>query len=201
MTRSALPLLLACLVATAGCATVRRAGKPKPPDPIERVLAAASALLGERTITVDGRTFRSDCSGFVTGAFHAIGVDLVDPGTTGASGTELIYRSMKSSSRLRRDAQLKPGDLLIFHNTWDRNGNGLRDDRFTHVGLVEVVERDGRARFLHFGSGRVKRDYIHLGHPDVLRDPESGREWNSHLRRGAGKTLAGQLFFRSARPL
>lgn len=196
----AMTVLGLALAPLAGCATAR---KKKPPtrDPVDIVLEAAAGLMGSTKVVVDGRAFRSDCSGFVTGAYHAIRRDLIDPGVGGRSGTELLYRSFRSQGRIQSGKKLRRGDLLFFHNTWDRNRNGLRDDRFTHVGLVERVEADGRAWFLHFASGRVKRAVINLRHPAVSHDPDTGLEWNTPVRRGRGKTLTGQLFFRSARPL
>jgi len=200
MARTVLAVLVCSLLLGAGCATTRGA-KKKEVDPLDQVLATAAQLVGETSVMVQGRSFRSDCSGFVCAAYHAINLDLIDPEARGRSGTELLYRTFQKEGRIQSGAALKRGDLLFFHNTWDRNGNKLRDDRFTHVGLDEAVERDGRATFLHFASGRVKRGVLNLRHPHVSRDPDSGVEWNSHLRRGAGKTLTGQLFFRSARPL
>ena len=96
---------------------------------------------------------------------------------------------------------MRPGDLAFFHNSWDRNGNKLRDDRFTHVALVERVADDGTIRLLHFASGKVKRDVMNLRHKNTARDPDTGETLNSYLRRGGGKVLTGQLFFRFGRPV
>jgi cell wall-associated NlpC family hydrolase len=201
MGRATFALVLCALVFGAGCATTRGAAKKKEVDPIDRVLAAAARLVGENSVTVRGESFRADCSGFVCAAYSAINLDLIDSSVRGSSGTELLYRTFLAKGLVQGGLGLRPGDLLFFHNTWDRNHNGLRDDRFTHVALVEEVGSDGRAVFLHFASGRVKRGSINLRHPGVSHDPDSGAEWNSHLRRKGGKTLTGQLFFRSARPL
>ena len=184
-----------------GCATTGRGQKAKERDPLTVVVEAAAGLVGSRSVVVDGENFRSDCSGFVTAAYHAIRKDLIDPSAQGRSGTELLYRSLRAEGRIQAGNSLRRGDLLFFHNTWDRNGNGLRDDRFTHVALVESVAADGTATFIHFASGRVKRGAINLRHPGIANNPETGTEWNSHLRRGRGKTLTGQLFFKSGRPL
>lgn len=190
-----LPILLAALLLV-GCATRRVAPRN---DPVRTVLEVATSLLGAERIRVHGTPYRSDCSGFVGAAFTAAGVPLLDPEGGGGSGTERIYRSVRR--KLGRRAALEPGDLVFFHNTYDRNGNGLRDDRFTHVGIVERVDRDGTVTFFHFGSGRVKRDVLNLDRPDLARDPNSGKVLNSYLRRGSGRVLSGQLFFRAARPL
>ena len=193
-------LALAMALSLLGCATTRQ-GRRTERDPRDVVLEAAQGLVGQSAIEVGGRAFRSDCSGFVTAAYHAIGQVLIDPSVGGISGTELLYRTAAAEGRVRGGSGLRRGDLVFFHNTWDRNRNGLRDDRFTHVGLVDTVEPDGRVVFLHFASGSVRRGALHPAHPNVATSPSSGVEWNSAVRRGRGKTLAGQLFFRSARPL
>jgi len=113
----------------------------------------------------------------------------------------MIYRTFKAQKRVHNRKRPKPGDIAFFHNTHDRNGNGLRDDRFTHIALVESVADDGTVRFLHFASGRVQRDHLNRFHRNVARDPDSKKVWNDTIRRGGGKTLAGQLLFRFASPL
>lgn len=191
--------LLALIAALGGCATTSRARQAK--SPLEVTLDQARALLGQTALTVKDRPYRADCSGYVSAAFSAAGVELIEPGARGMSGTELIYRTLQSQGRLRGAARLRAGDLLFFHNTWDRNGNRLRDDRFTHIAIVDSVESDGTIGFLHFASGRVKRDLMNVRHPNTPRDPDSGKTWNSSLRRGRGRVLAGQLFHRAGRPL
>ncbi len=192
-------LLFVLIAVLGGCATTSRARQPK--SPLEVMLDQARALLGQTTLMVEARSYRADCSGYVFAAFSAAGVDLIDPGARGTSGTELIYRTLQSRGRLRGAARLRPGDLLFFHNTWDRNGNRLRDDRFTHVAIVDSVDSDGTVGFLHFASGRVKRDLMNVRHRNTARDPDSGKTWNSSLRRGRGRVLAGQLFHHAGRPL
>ncbi len=137
----------------------------------------------------------------MTAAFARAGVELITPGIGGVSGTESIYRSLKAEGNLRPSARIRPGDLLFFHNTWDRNKNGLRDDPFSHVGLVESIEDDGTITFFHFATGRVRRGAMNLRHPNEPRDPESGKTWNSAIRSGPGRVLTGQLFFRAGHPL
>ncbi len=164
------------------------------------MLDRALLMLGREDIRLDGRPYRSDCSGFVEASYDSINFNLLDPGVRGVSGTHSLFKSLAGRGRIK-GKDIRPGDLLFFHNTWDRNGNKLRDDRFTHVGLAESVEVDGTVTFLHYVSGRVKRDVLNLKHRNVVRDPVSGRTWNSFLRRGGGRTLAGELFFKSGRPL
>ncbi len=195
-------LLLITLTLTllAGCAATRQQQR-RGPSEVQRVLDQALMLMGETRLRVGDKPYRADCSGYVTAAYDAASVRLIEPGVEGDSGTELMFRSLKARGRIHKSKTPLPGDLAFFHNTWDRNGNKVRDDRFSHVALVESVADDGTIRLLHFASGKVKRDVMNLRHPDVARDPDTGKTWNSYLRRGGGKVLTGQLFYRFGRPL
>lgn len=199
--RRPLPLLLIALLALpamGGCAHLQR---KRPKDDVQQVLDRALMMMGAEKIRVGNRPYRADCSGFVSAVYEAEGVQLDKAGVSADSGTETIYRSLKAWGRLVPDRQVRPGDLAFFHNTWDRNGNKLRDDRFTHVALVERVGADGTIDLLHFASGKVKRDVMNLRHRRTARDPDTGDTLNSYLRRGGGKVLTGELFFRFGRPV
>ncbi len=169
------------------------------PD-VRRVLDTALGLYGAEKLTVRGRPFRADCSGFVSACWYAAGRELVDGGAKGRSGTELIYWSLARRRGLVGRNAARPGDLVFFHDTYDRNGNGARDDTFTHVALVEMVDPDGTVHYTHHSSGNVKRGVLNPRHPNKARDPDTGKTWNSFLRRGRGDVLAGQLFYRFGRP-
>jgi len=166
---------------------------------IDAVIERAASLLDARSLHIDGRRWRADCSGYVTCAWDAAGLELTDPRFAHRSITTVIWRTMEDRGLLV-DEPVR-GDLVFFDDTHDRNDNGLRDDPLTHIGIVEEVAGDGTVTFLHFGSGRVKRDRLHAGHPDRHTDPESGEVWNSYIRRGSGgERLAGQLLRGYARP-
>ena len=89
-----------------------------------------------------------------------------------------------------------PGDLVFWHDTFDRNRNGRADDRLTHVGVVEYVV-DGTVVFLHRGGKAVAR-----GAMDPRRPGEAsanGALVNSPLRARNRRlvgvpVLAGALF-------
>jgi hypothetical protein len=181
-----------------GCATT---SSRRDRAELRKVLDQGISMLGKSKVRVRRKPFRSDCSGFVTACFSTVGAELADPLTTGPSGTAVIYKTLKKRRRIHNRRRPKAGDLAFFHNTHDRNSNGLRDDRFTHVALVERVEEDGTVVLLHYVSGKVRRDRLNRFHRNIARDPVSNREWNSFLRRGGGKTLAAQLLFRFGRPL
>lgn len=194
-------LLLALVALISGCATTRGHTR-RGPSELQQVLDSALMLLGEIQVRVGERSYRSDCSGFVTAAFDTIQMPIADPQVEAKSGTETIYKTLKARGRIHNKRVPEAGDVAFFHNTWDRNGNKIRDDRFSHVALVESVdEENGTVTLIHYASGKVKRDVMNLKHPDVARDPDTGEMWNSYMRRGGGKVLTGQLFYRFGRPL
>ena len=170
-------LLLALLIL--GCppkqrppATSAQSPPPAPaaPDPtIDRVLATARGLLGSNQVVLGGRSYRADCSGFVAAVWDSEGVDIVDEALPYRSGTEIIYRGLEDRA-VSLDA-LRPGDLLFFDDTYDRNGNGLRDDAFSHIALVDEIDGDGTVWFFHFASGRVNPNAarVHLLRPADAR--------------------------------
>lgn len=165
---------------------------------VEAVLRRGASLHGERRVVLDGESWRADCSGFVA-ACYAPEADLTDADLATPSVAETMWHTLER--RGQRVEQPRPGDLVFFDDSYDRNGNGLRDDPLSHVGLVEAVDVEGTVTFLHFSSGRVKRDVLNLRSPDVHQGPQ-GQVWNAFLRRGrSGERLAGQLLRGFARPL
>ncbi|MFY3743148.1 NlpC/P60 family protein [Anaeromyxobacter sp. Red801] len=141
----------------------------------EQVLDAARARVGART--------RLDCSGYVLAALRAAG--LTPRLAPARSRSESLYRASRPVERPR------PGDLVFFHDTYDRDRNGRAGDRFTHVGLVEAVDGDA-VTILHRG-GRVERIRMDLSRPS---DPAANDPVRMARRRDARGTryLAGELF-------
>lgn len=163
------------------------------------LLTTAGGMLGSKEVKARGQRFRADCSGFVTACFFGAGQEIGEGFPDAKSGTEAIFLDVKERGQLVPKGRARAGDLAFFHNTYDRNGNGLRDDRFTHVALVVAREADGTLVIAHFASGRVKEDRMHPGHPRDAVDPHSGAVWNSPLRAGGGRTTTGELLFRIGR--
>lgn len=195
-------LLLALVILApqvTGCATSQARRKHR--AQLQSVLDQGLMLLGQSRVRVGKTPFRSDCSGFVEACYSRAKIDLIDPMAGSGSATATMFRTLKKRQLPVRRKRAQPGDLAFFHNTHDRNGNGLRDDRFTHVALVEKVERDGTVHFMHFAGGTVKRGVLNVKNRKQHLDPYSGKTWNSHLRQGRGRTLAGQLLFRFGQPL
>jgi len=201
------PFLALLLAGLAGCAgpalTIREALDRS--DLQARLAARGASLLGQGRdrFQVAGETFNGDCSGFVEAAYELEGIRLrrilqaAAPREASAVAAAWIAAG-KQGTRWRGAEWPSPGDLVFFDDTWDRNGNGRRDDPLTHVGLVEWVDVDGTVTFLHRGGQGVTRGQLNLRRPSVARD-EDGRSLNAPLRVRTGKdddapALAGQLF-------
>jgi antitoxin (DNA-binding transcriptional repressor) of toxin-antitoxin stability system len=202
------PLALAAL-ALGGCAGPARVGRPAAAfggggDLGARLAARAAALVGERgAFRAGGERFNGDCSGFVQAVYQAEGIPLrrlmalASPRET--SGAAAAYQAVRAYGiAFGGGGQWPaPGDLVFFHDTYDRDRDGRADDPFTHVGVVERV-RDGTVVFLHRGGRAVARAALTPGRPDQTLAPD-GTRLNSFIRDKRpplrdGATLTGQLF-------
>jgi hypothetical protein len=146
----------------------------------------ARSYLGRRgPFQAKGQRFGSDCSGFVEAVYTAEGLRLRDLMQRAApnerSGVAAAWYAARAHGRVFGAGEWPaPGDLVFWHDTYDRNRNGRADDRFTHLGIVEYVE-DGTVYFLHRGGRGVARGVMTPGRPDDPSDGE-GRRLNSPLR-------------------
>ncbi|HEX8435501.1 CHAP domain-containing protein [Archangium sp.] len=171
-----------------------------PPPPAARredVLTAARGLVGSSKVKLAGRTWPSDCTGFVEAVYAKAGVSFRGAGLAGDNGVTALYRYTKTQGRVYTRGQPRPGDLVFFRETYDQNRDGRRNDGLTHVGLVDGVESDGTVVVIHRVKRGVVRYRMNLAKPSLRRDPRTGEVLNDMLRApGAGKVpvLTGQLF-------
>jgi hypothetical protein len=49
---------------------------------------------------------------------------------------------------------LRPGDIIFWDNSYDRNGDGRFNDELTHAGIVVAVEDDGTVSYVHHNYRR-----------------------------------------------
>lgn len=163
-----------------------------PADPREATVAAAASFLGRPTLTVDGVSYRYDCSGLVEASLAAAGVP-----QTGS--TAMLFETARESHLLHRRRQPTPGDVAFFDDTYDRDGDGHLDDPLSHSAVVESVAEDGTITLIHVGSRGVVRFRMNLRHPEEATGP-AGEPWNDALRaRRPGDSrrtryLAGELW-------
>ncbi|EPX56028.1 hypothetical protein D187_007370 [Cystobacter fuscus DSM 2262] len=182
---------------TGGAASSPEPRRSPAPDAREKVLAAARGMLGRTKIQLSGRTWPADCTGFVEAVHSRAGVSLRGAAAKGDNGVTAFYRYARAKGRVYTRGTPRPGDLVFFRETYDRNRDGRRNDGLTHVALVDKVEPNGTVVVIHRVKRGVVRYRMNLARPDLKKDPRTGAVLNDMLRApGAGKTpvLTGQLF-------
>ncbi len=221
--RSALSLVAACVLSSAAisCASLD-ALSPAPPESVgaepgasgytsaQAALAGqARALVGERDrIEVNGVRFNADCSGTMLAVFYAAGLDL-RPGfnrVRGDTGVERLYNLMESAGLLDDSDLPQPGSLVFWDDTYDRNGDGKKNDHLSHVGLIVSADRGGNLSYVHYHyRDGVVEERMNLREPSVAIKKSGGADVvvNSPLRMKSWKpdtaSLAGELYRASAR--
>lgn len=109
-----------------------------------------------------------------------------------------IYRYAQAAGVVYHSPRPAIGDIVFFHNTWDRNSDGRQNDWYTHIGIVESTDESGTISFLAYEDGAVRRRWMNLESPEV--ELQAGQTLNSVLRtasRGESSStqrLAGELF-------
>jgi hypothetical protein len=151
-----------------------------------RVLASAKDLVGmkpDAKVAVNGKQFQLDCIGTVSAIFYKVDIDVTrDFDKYSGNGVNRLYMTLKSRGVLHFDRYPRPGDVIIWDNTWDANGNGDRsDDPKTHAGVVMSVDDDGTISYVHENLFKgVVIEEMNLLRPKVASD-ESGKRLNSGL--------------------
>jgi hypothetical protein len=188
-----------------GCALSRSAGAEPDLsfyDLQARLGARAASLVGHAgEFRIGPERFNADCTGFIEAVYEAEGVPLRAMMRRAApderSGVAAALRAMEAYGVVFGGGEWPaPGDLVFWHDTYDRNRNGRADDRFTHVGVVEYVV-DGTVVFVHRGGRAVARGAMN---PDRPREASAGGVvLNSAIRARNARldgvpVLAGALF-------
>jgi hypothetical protein len=205
-------LLLTALV---GCAGPSGAERPAPAEPDlsfydlqARLAARAASLVGHAgEFRVGDERFNPDCTGFVQAVYEAEGIPLralmqrAAPGER--RGVVAAFQALQAHGTVfgAGGAWPAPGDLVFWHDTYDRNRNGRADDRLTHVGVVEYVV-DGTVVFVHRGAKAVARGAMNPERPG--EQSANGLIVNSPIRKRNPRlegvpVLAGALFAGYAR--
>ncbi len=140
----------------------------------EAVARAAAGFVGDAALYVDGERFRYDCSGLVEAALAAGNCRFV-------GSTANLFEQARALRVLHRRRVPSPGDVAFFDDTYDRNGNGRRDDALSHSAVVESVDARGTITLVHVGSQGVVRFHMNLRRPEERVD-EAGNLLNDPLR-------------------
>lgn len=110
-----------------------------------------------------------------------------------------IYRYTQRNGRIYHSTRPAVGDLVFFHNTFDRNSDHRNNDWYTHIGVVESVDERGNISVLSYLDHRVSRTYLNLERPESTRDAD-GNVINTTMRRRSSddppytQYLASELF-------
>jgi hypothetical protein len=201
------PVALSLVLVLAGCGATGRSLGVDPDlaifDLQARLGARAASFLGQRGPFLAGaHRFEDDCTGFVEAVYELEGIPLRalmrEAAPDSRSGVEAARRAVQRYGAVLGAREWPaPGDLVFWHDTYDRNGNGRSDDRLTHLGIVEYVV--GRTVvFFHRGAKGVARGAMTTSRPDE-RSAEDGTELNSAIRVRDPRlrdvpVLAGALF-------
>jgi hypothetical protein len=115
------------------------------------------------------------------------------------------WRQFNRADKTLDGAAPQPGDLVFFHDTHDRNGDGSVDDPYSMVAVVEAVKPSGALICVGDAYNRVIRFSMNATRPAVRRDDRSGEVMNTPIRKRTRKdgpetpVLAGQLYAGMAR--
>jgi len=154
----------------AGSGDQVEADKTKQADLRRRVISRARDILGKG----------SHNSSYGTADLSAI-LDKVLPGLDwdDSQGLESLMELARDAGAYHRDGQPSPGDIILFDNQRDTNGNGRADDRLTGCGVLMDIMGD---RLTIMGrTGHGPREIVAWpGGP--ARDRLDGEKINSFLR-------------------
>ncbi|WP_328285480.1 CHAP domain-containing protein [Myxococcus sp. NMCA1] len=160
-------------------------------------------LVGMRSLRRVSRGVPDDCSGFVRLAYRSAGIDLVAHGfRAGENAVSAIFRRAVDVGSVHHQPP-RPGDLVFFRETYDRNRDGRRNDGMTHIGVVEAVDAHGTVTFIHRGGKGVARGRLNLSFPSRHQLEQGGPVVNDYIRpaaKGSRAYLAGELFAAFASP-
>ena len=223
--RSALPFVAACVLSAAAvsCASVSElAVRPAPPESADAETTATRYTPTQTALTerararggargpgkVDGVRFNADCSGTMLAVFYAAGLDL-RPGfnrVKGNTGVERLYNLMDGAGLLDDTDVPQPGSLVFWDDTYDRNGDGKKNDPLSHVGLIVSADGSGNLSYVHYHyRDGVVEERMNLREPSVAVKKSGGADVivNSPLRMKSWKpdaaSLAGELYRAGAR--
>lgn len=155
----------------------------------KRLVSTAYSFVGRSKMQVGKTAFRNDCSGAIRAIFAASKLRLGGIiKQHGDNDVKTIYRYVQKYGHIIKDNP-KPGDLVFFHNTYDRSRNGRLNDALTHIGIVEKTEGN-LVLFIHHLGQSVIRSRMNLSLPTKTFDPNTNKRINHVLRRAQGRHRA-----------
>ncbi|NPU99920.1 MAG: hypothetical protein HPY53_00935 [Brevinematales bacterium] len=130
------------------------------------VVDYAKGVMGVKKIPkIGGKSFTSDCIGFVNYVYYKAGIDLQKVYGDGNRGVDALFYGLEKYNFVYQAQIAKPGDIIFFDNTYDVNKNKKWDDPLSHVGIVESIGKHGTISYIHYTSKGVDRDTMNLYYP------------------------------------
>jgi len=161
-----------------------------PDDVGTRIARHADALVGVSSLKSVTQRVPDDCTGLVRYAYLREGLELMPArGTQGTNGVTALWVSAREKNALH-GREPRPGDLVFFRETYDRDRDGRTDDGLTHIGVVDSVQPDGTVHFIHRSGRGVTRERMNPYRP---RD-RSVNDWLRVRSHRAPAALTGELF-------
>ena len=135
---------------------------------------------------------------YVMANYRANDVDLSKAATDQKKPTiGQLYQYAFSQKLVYQSTRPAVGDLVFFHNTVDRNGDGQWNDWHTLVGIVESADIDGNQTIsvLTWRTDKIERIHLNLKYPELYKS-RKGKLLNSQLRpdQDENKGTAAKLF-------
>jgi hypothetical protein len=161
------------------------------PTRIQEMIVTSGIRLTETgSLVVNGQEFPADCTGTVLAAYWGAGLNPVKYfHLYDGNGVKRLNDMGEAYDLSYLDAMPSPGDVIIWDNTYDKDGDGKWGDPFTHAGIVTSVTDTGQITYLHYNYARgVVLEKMNLLKPDEYTDAE-GNLVNSPLRLRADRHI------------
>ncbi len=166
----------------------------------QRVVDSAKSLVGARTLRINGRRFRYDCTGTILAAYYGAGIDLeAEFSAYTGNGVARLFKLAAAHELVYSGDSPRPGDVIFWDNTYDRNGDGTWNDPLTHAGVVIRTYEDGSVEYVHhnYREGIVVAR-MSLASPDLHQSGallvNSPMRMNSHRYINPSRWLASHLY-------
>lgn len=166
-----------------------------------KLMDSALSLLGKNELNVRGRRFTLDCTGVVMAAYWGAGFDLQPAfNRESGNGVRRLHDLGKNRGSLVTSHNALPevGDIIIWDDTYDMDGNGRWGDPFTHDGLVVAVEPNGQITYLHhnYADGIVLAR-MNLRQPEAYKASDGKTEINSPMRQRSDRHIKPESWLSS----
>ena len=168
----------------------------------EKLVEGARSFVGSSQASVNGVAFPADCSGTLLAIYAYAGIDLTDEfARKTGTGVVRLYRILEERGLLYNTKQPAVGDIIFWDNTYDRNGDGMLNDKLTHAGMVITSYGDGRVEYVHYHYSKgIVIENMDLNRPDLYTEDIDGKTVivNAPIKmKGVekeGSWLSGQLY-------